>query len=104
MKYRKGSAGASEAKEMKVVMAFIGVVTILFLLCLFVFDTDLKYNVLASPFWMNAVGFCLVLGSGYPIFRAFKAMEEGVKSYIIAWAVMLALGVFVSCGFFGYTY
>lgn len=104
MAWRKGSAGEKEAKEQKYILAFLAVVTIGVLLILFVIPNDVRTNVKASPVWMNIVGGILVTLSGASIVKAFKAMEEGVKSYIIAWAIALALGIFVAAGFFDYTY
>lgn len=104
-KYRPGSAGEKEQKQFRNVIApFFAVVTIGVLLCTFVFNTEIKANVSASPNWMNILGAILEVGSLYWIWRAYKAGEEGAWGYTIAWAVCLAAGVFTSAGFYSYTY
>jgi H+/Cl- antiporter ClcA len=104
MAWRKGSAGEKEAKEQKVVAAFLLVITILLELTLFVFPSELRDNVKASPVWMNIVGGVLVGISGAPIIRAFTAGEEGVRNYTRWWGVLMAAGIMFAAGFFGYTY
>ena len=104
MKWRKGSAGEKEAKEQKVIAGFLFVVTVLLELTLFVFPSELRDNVKASPVWMNWVGGLLVAGSGLPVIRAFTAGEEGVRNYERWWIVLIGLGFFFAAGFFEYTY
>ena len=104
MKWRPGSTGEKEAKQNRIIAGFAALVSIGVLLCLFVLDTYLKVEVKASPVWMNVVGGLLVAGSVYPVVAGFKAGEEGVKSYILAWAAALACGILIACGFYSYTY
>lgn len=103
-KWPKGSAGEKEEKEHKVIALFVGCISVLVLMCLFVLDTDLKEAVKIASGWLNVVGGLMVAGSVVPIFRAFNAGEEGVKSYILWWGVLLALGICVSCGFWDGVY
>jgi hypothetical protein len=103
-KWRPGSAGEKEAKEQKVIMVFLAVISILILLTLFVFPSELRDNVKASPLWMNIVGGLMVAGSGAPIIRSFTAGEEGVRNYTRWWGILMAAGIMMAAGFFGYTY
>lgn len=103
-KWDPGSAGEKEAKQHKVIAAFLAVVTIGVLLILFVIPNDVRENVKAAPSWLNIIGALLVLASAGSVIRSFTAGEEGAKNYAVWWVVLLALGILTAAGFFGYTY
>lgn len=98
MKYPKGSLGAAEEKDTKIVSLFAIIVSIAIFLCLFVFHTDLKSFAHRASTFDNIVGSILILGSaGWVALSSIKGYEGKHAAWV--WLAGLALGICLCCGF-----
>lgn len=102
-KWRKGSAGEKEAKQNKVIVAFLVIVSLLVFALEFFIPNVINDNVKAAPTWLNVLGGIFTLGSCVPPIIGLTSTDD-TKNHARWWAVALALGILTSAGFYGYTY
>lgn len=102
-KWRPGSAGEKEAKENKIIAAFLIIVSLLILGVEFVFPSMVRDEVKAAPLVFNIIGGLLTAGSVVPPIIGLTSMDD-TKNYARWWVILLALGILTSAGFYGYTY
>lgn len=86
-----------EKKEDNRLLAALGVVTLLVLLCVFVFDTDMKEYAHRAGLVANIFGVLFIVGSW--VFLYFGAKNYSDAKGAGGWLILLALGVLLSCGF-----
>lgn len=97
--YRKGSMGAAEQKQNRLIGVAFGIITILILLVQFVIPSQYRTEVIDAPTWMNWVGGLITAGSIVPVILEMTTPDEG-KPYSWAWLIMIGLGFFIAAGFF----
>jgi hypothetical protein len=95
-KWRPGSAGEKEQKEARIIGVFVGLVSVLCLLLQLVIPSLYRDAVIQTEPWLRVLGAAFTVGSVVPIIKATMAGEEGVKGYLAAWAVFLALGMLLA--------
>lgn len=102
-KWRPGSAGEKEAKQNKVIVTFLVIVSLLILAVLFLIPSEVRDNVKATPTWLNIIGGLLVAGSAVPPILGI-ASQDDTRNHARWWIIMLALGILTATGFYSYTY
>ena len=97
MAFRKGSDGAADEKQDKIILIVVAVATMLLWCAIFVFDTDLKLFAGRATKLANIGGSLLIFGSWFYLLIGQRNKWEGKA--IIGWLLLLAFGVVLSCGF-----
>lgn len=97
-KYPEGSQGAAEAKENKIILIVFGVITLLVLGLMYVFNTDIKLFVKRAGFVPNLIGTVSVIGSWCVYFYAIVKEKDSTWAGIV-WFLLLGLGLVCSGGF-----
>ncbi len=93
---RKGSMAAAEKKSATIFLAIAAVITLLVVLTVFVFNTDLhRFANRAGAFWNVLGGLCFA--SSFAVLY-FGYKEEADAKTGILWFIMMALGFMCSCG------
>lgn len=95
--YPKGSQGAAEAKTAKVILIAGAVITLVVMLCVFVFDTDLRAFSRRAGLFPNIIGAACFVGSWVWLYIANK--NEWESKAAIGWLLLLIGGFLFSCGF-----
>ncbi len=103
MTWRKGSAGEKEAKQNKVIVAFLVIVALGVLALEFLIPSIIRDNVKAAPTWLNVIGGLLTAASIVPPIIGFTSTSD-TKTNAQWWIILLALGILTSAGFYSYTY
>lgn len=97
--YRKGSAGAADQKESRIISIVFAIITILVGLVLYVFPNQLHTEVKDASLVWNIVGFVLLIASGGAVVVGAYSDEE-TKGYKWAWVILLVLAIFCAAGWF----
>jgi drug/metabolite transporter (DMT)-like permease len=105
-KWRPGSAGEKEAKQNKVIVAFLVIVALGVFALEFLIPNVINDNVRAAgsaSIWWNIFGGAFTLGSIIPPVIGLTSTDD-TKNHARWWGILLALGIFTSAGFYAYTY
>ena len=97
MAFRKGSDGAADEKQDKIILIVAAVLTVLIWCCIFVFDTDLKAFANRASKFDNTLGSVLLFGSW--VYLLVGQILKWSGKAIIGWIILFAFGILVSCGF-----
>lgn len=97
MAFRKGSDGAADEKQNKLMLVLAAIATIVVWCCLFVFDTDLKaFSDRASKF-ANILGSVFLFGSWFWLLIGHFQKWDAKAG--LGWLLLFAAGILTSCGF-----
>ena len=99
--YRKGSAGAAEEKQNRMMLIAFAVITVLVLGLEFVIPNDIKTSVMDASVIFRVLGGIVTAASWLPIYLGTRTPED-TKKYAIAWIITLVLGLLI-CIEFGST-
>ena len=105
-KWRPGSAGEKEARQNKVIVAFLVIVALGIFALEFLIPNMIRDNVRAAgaaSIWWNILGGALTLVSIIPPVIGLTSTDD-TKNHVRWWAISLGLGIFTSAGFYAYTY
>lgn len=97
MKARTGSQLAAEQKEDKIILGAISVATLLIMLCVFVFNTQLKEHMQRASTLANILGALCIVGS--VVYLWWSARNFMDAKGVIIWLIALGFGIALSCGF-----
>lgn len=97
-KFREGSAGAAEAKELRILSIFFFIVSIGVFLAWHVFDTNQHTVVKTAPGFCRVLGAISILGSAGWLYYGGTKDWPGIRSTVLFFLTMI-FGIICSLGF-----